>query len=125
MPISMQAIIDLESDINDILEQDCTEVRFTFHASYDRMNDPRNNPLITINELEDIFKQFIKLHLKTVIGLKDGDSFVIRCNQSNINLPCAVFHDLRYGKKWIIQSVITMMRKVNFKSKNGVFFDVN
>ena len=44
MTITKRAILDLEAEINDILEEDCAEVKFTFHAAYERLNDPRNNP---------------------------------------------------------------------------------
>ncbi|MBL2225278.1 hypothetical protein ELJ01_30255, partial [Klebsiella pneumoniae] len=114
MTITKRAILDLEAEINDILEEDCAEVKFTFHAAYERLNDPRNNPAISLNELEDVFKEFIKIHLTTLLGYPEGKTFTIKCNKTKLHFPCSVVHDLRYGKKWIVQSVVTVMRKADF-----------
>ena len=125
MTITKRAILDLEAEINDILEEDCAEVKFTFHAAYERLNDPRNNPAISLNELEDIFKEFIKIHLTTLLGYPEGTTFTIKCNKTKLHFPCSVVHDLRYGKKWIVQSVVTVMRKADFKSKDPIILEIN
>ncbi|VFT72309.1 Uncharacterised protein [Klebsiella aerogenes] len=125
MTITKRAILDLEAEINDILEEDCAEVKFTFHAAYERLNDPRNNPAISLNELEDVFKEFIKIHLTTLLGYPEGTTFTIKCNKTKLHFPCSVVHDLRYGKKWIVQSVVTVMRKADFKSKNPIILEIN
>ncbi|MBZ6064167.1 hypothetical protein LA448_26925 [Escherichia coli] len=125
MTITKRAILDLEAEINDILEEDCAEVKFTFHAAYERLNDPRNNPAISLNELEDVFKEFIKIHLTTLLGYPEGTTFTIKCNKTKLHFPCSVVHDLRYGKKWIVQSVVTVMRKADFKSKDPVILEIN
>lgn len=125
MTITKRAILDLEAEINDILEEDCAEVKFTFHAAYERLNDPRNNPAISLNELEDVFKEFIKIHLTTLLGYPEGTTFTIKCNKTKLHFPCSVVHDLRYGKKWIVQSVVTIMRKADFKSKDPIILEIN
>ncbi|AWJ11143.1 hypothetical protein [Klebsiella pneumoniae] len=125
MTITKRAILDLEAEINDILEEDCAEVKFTFHAAYERLNDPRNNPAISLNELEDVFKEFIKIHLTTLLGYPEGKTFTIKCNKTKLHFPCSVVHDLRYGKKWIVQSVVTVMRKADFKSKDPIILEIN
>lgn len=125
MNITKRAILDLEAEINDILEEDCAEVKFTFHAAYERLNDPRNNPAISLNELEDVFKEFIKIHLTTLLGYPEGTTFTIKCNKTKLHFPCSVVHDLRYGKKWIVQSVVTVMRKADFKSKDPIILEIN
>ncbi|HCA8828653.1 hypothetical protein AB8S94_05470 [Klebsiella quasipneumoniae] len=125
MTITKLAILDLEAEINDILEEDCAEVKFTFHAAYERLNDPRNNPAISLNELEDVFKEFIKIHLTTLLGYPEGTTFTIKCNNTKLHFPCSVVHDLRYGKKWIVQSVVTVMRKADFKSKDPIILEIN
>ncbi|HBT0132219.1 TPA: hypothetical protein MAZ80_003082 [Klebsiella pneumoniae] len=125
MTITKRAILDLEAEINDILEEDCAEVKFTFHAAYERLNDPRNNPAISLNELEDVFKEFIKIHLTTLLGYQEGTTFTIKCNKTKLHFPCSVVHDLRYGKKWIVQSVVTVMRKADFKSKDPIILEIN
>ncbi|HFD3986686.1 TPA: hypothetical protein ACF3SB_003050 [Klebsiella quasipneumoniae subsp. quasipneumoniae] len=125
MTITKRAILDLEAEINDILEEDCAEVKFTFHAAYERLNDLRNNPAISLNELEDVFKEFIKIHLTTLLGYPEGTTFTIKCNKTKLHFPCSVVHDLRYGKKWIVQSVVTVMRKADFKSKDPIILEIN
>lgn len=125
MTITKRAILDLEAEINDILEEDCAEVKFTFHAAYERLNDPRNNPAISLNELEDVFKEFIKIHLTTLLSYPEGTNFTIKCNKTKLHFPCSVVHDLRYGKKWIVQSVVTVMRKADFKSKDPIILEIN
>ncbi len=125
MTITKRAILDLEAEINDILEEDCAEVKFTFHAAYERLNDPRNNPAISLNEIEDVFKEFIKIHLTTLLGYPEGTTFTIKCNKTKLHFPCSVVHDLRYGKKWIVQSVVTVMRKADFKSKDPIILEIN
>ena len=125
MTITKRAILDLEAEINDILEEDCAEVKFTFHAAYERLNDPRNNPAISLNELEDVFKEFIKIHLTTLLSYPEGTTFTIKCNKTKLHFPCSVVHDLRYGKKWIVQSVVTVMRKADFKSRDPIILEIN
>ncbi len=125
MTITKRAILDLEAEINDILEEDCAEVKFTFHAAYERLNDPRNNPAISLNELEDVFKEFIKIHLTTLLSYPEGTTFTIKCNKTKLHFPCSVVHELRYGKKWIVQSVVTVMRKADFKSKDPIILEIN
>ena len=125
MTITKRAILDLEAEINDILEEDCAEVKFTFHAAYERLNDPRNNPAISLNELEDVFKEFIKIHLTTLLGYPEGTTFTIKCNKTKLHFPCSVVHDLRNRKKWIVQSVVTVMRKADFKSKDPIILEIN
>ncbi|WP_368083475.1 hypothetical protein [Klebsiella michiganensis] len=125
MPITKRAILDLEAEINDILEEDCAEVKFTFHAAYERLNDPRNNPAISLSELEEVFKEFIKIHLTALLGYPEGTTFTIKCNKTKLHFPCSVVHDIRYGKKWIVQSVVTVMRKADFKSKDLIILEIN
>ncbi|EMV9403975.1 MULTISPECIES: hypothetical protein [Klebsiella] len=125
MPITKRAILDLEAEINDILEEDCAEVKFTFHAAYERLNDPRNNPAISLSELEEVFKEFIKIHLTSLLGYPEGTTFTIKCNKTKLHFPCSVVHDIRYGKKWIVQSVVTVMRKADFKSKDLIILEIN
>lgn len=125
MPITKRAILDLEAEINDILEEDCAEMKFTFHAAYERLNDPRNNPAISLSELEEVFKEFIKIHLTALLGYPEGTTFTIKCNKTKLHFPCSVVHDVRYGKKWIVQSVVTVMRKADFKSKDPIILEIN
>lgn len=125
MPITEQQLIDLEEEINEILQEDSAKIHFSFHAAYERLNDERNKPPIALGELEDVFKAFIAKHLQTVLSYAEGTTFTIKCNKSDLHFPCAITHELQYGKTWVIQNVVTAMRKVGFKSKDPIILDVN
>ncbi|WP_318385841.1 hypothetical protein [Enterobacter sp.] len=125
MTISKQELLDLEADINDILDEDCAEVRFTFHAAYDRLNHARNNPPITLDELEAVFTEFIRTHLQAVLTYAEGTMFTIKCNKTHLNFPCAIVHDRRIGKVWVVQQVLTVMRKEKFVAKDPLVLQIN
>lgn len=125
MPITEQQLKDLESDINDVLQEDAARIHFSFHAAYERLNDERNKPPIALVELEDVFKEFIAEHLQAVLGFSEGTTFTIKCNKSHLHFPCAIVHEKEFGKTWVIQNVITAMRKVGFNSKDPIVLEVN
>ncbi|ELC6383112.1 hypothetical protein Q8V88_004709 [Enterobacter hormaechei] len=125
MPITEQQLFDLEDEINDILQEDAARIHFSFHAAYERLNDERNKPPITLSELEDVFKSFIAAHLEAVLGFAEGTTFTIKCNKSALNFPCAIVHEKEFGKTWVIQNVVTVMRKEGFKSKDPIILEVN
>ncbi|MCP6570839.1 hypothetical protein NL494_27065, partial [Klebsiella pneumoniae] len=60
-----------------------------------------------------------------LLGYPEGTTFTIKCNKTKLHFPCSVVHDLRYGKKWIVQSVVTVMRKADFKSKDPIILEIN
>ncbi|RTP88002.1 hypothetical protein EKN35_17470 [Enterobacter asburiae] len=125
MPITEQQLIDLEDEINDILQEDAARIHFSFHAAYERLNDQRNDPPIALAELEDVFKSFIAVHLQAVLSFVEGTTFTIKCNKSALHFPCAIVHEREFGKTWVIQNVITAMRKDGFKSKDPIILEVN
>ncbi|EAZ4935304.1 hypothetical protein [Salmonella enterica] len=125
MPITKQQLIDLEDEINEILQEDAAKIHFSFHAAYERLNDERNKPPIALDELDDIFKAFIAKHLQTVLSYAEGTTFTIKCNKSDLHFPCAILHEVEFGKTWVIQNVVTAMRKAGFKSKDPIILDVN
>lgn len=124
MIITEQQLLDLQSDINDILAEDCARIHFTFHAAFERLNDPRNNPPITLNELNKVFQSFIERHLTTILDYEEGTRFVLKCNKTHLHFPCAITHDRQLGKLWVVQNVITVMRKKDFKSPD-IFLVIN
>lgn len=125
MPITEQQLIDLEGEINEILQEDAAKIHFSFHAAYERLNDLRNKPPISLEELDNVFKAFIAKHLQTVLSYGEGTTFTIKCNKSHLHFPCAILHEMEFGKTWVIQNVITAMRKEGFKSKDPIVLDVN
>lgn len=124
MIITEQQLLDLQADINDILAEDCARIHFTFHAAFERLNDPRNNPPITLNELNKVFQSFIERHLTTILNYEEGTRFVLKCNKTHLHFPCAITHDRQLGKLWVVQNVITVMRKKDFKSPD-IFLVIN
>ncbi|WP_337026059.1 hypothetical protein [Pantoea eucrina] len=121
--ITEQQIDGLIKRINGILQEDRAKMKFSFHFAQDRLNDPRNNPDITIDELEYIFTTFINRHLQQMLKMDEGCSFTIKCSKSHIAIPCAIQHELEYGATWVVQQVVTVMRKQDFKThpKDQVF----
>lgn len=125
MPITQQDITKLEDYINNQLAQFKAQFIMTMHFSWDRLNDSRNNPPVTIQELTDIFDKLISQHINNILVLNDGDTFNIRCSKSHINMPCAVKKDTSASATITHKNIlITIMRKANFKAKDPVEFCV-
>ncbi|KDL60579.1 hypothetical protein [Klebsiella variicola] len=125
MTISRQGLDALEADINESLESECIEITFSGHFTKDRVNDPRNKPMITLKELESIFKQFKAIHAQTVVGYSSSDTFVLKCNNSKINLPCIVELIRKFNQPWVRITVMTVMRKPVFLSNDKYELFVN
>lgn len=117
--ITKQQIEDLEADINEILQEDRAKMRLTVHFAVDRINDTRNNPAITLDELRAIFTTFIENHLTEILGEAEGFKFTIKCGKSHIAIPCVIEHQYDIGAKWVVQQVMTIMRNPNFKAYHG------
>ncbi len=125
MTITQTEISNLEASINDKLAVFKAAFIMTVHFSVDRLNDIRNNPPITIAELDDIFNKVIAHHMLAILVLNDSDTFNIRCLNSHINMPCAVKKDSRSNASITHKNiVITVMRKQNFFSKDPIEFTV-
>ena len=118
MTISQDDLNALESRLNARLQALCSNQTFTLsmHFKLDRVNDLRNVPPITLDELGGVFERFISQHAGTLINLQHGESFNIRCRRSHINMPCAV--EKRFVNTLAIQKnvVITVMRKKEFRA---------
>ena len=59
MPITTQELTALEARINAKVASHDIAFALTVHFEFDRVNDPRNRPPITIDELEDLFDRLI------------------------------------------------------------------
>lgn len=125
MTISQSDVNSLESRINSQLIQYRTEFTMSVHFSTDRLNDPRNNPPITIVELDAIFTRLIEDHILAIVALNDKDTFNIRCTNSHINMPCSVSKTTsKNGSISQKNYVITIMRKEKFAAKDPIEFKV-
>ena len=125
MAISQQDVVDLESRINSKLTDYNAEFIMTVHFSVDRLNDGRNRPPITIEELENIFDRLIDQHILAIVALNDQETFNIRCRSSHINMPCGVRKETdNNGSVSHKNIIITVMRKSNFYAKDPIEFRV-
>ncbi len=125
MGIMADDIATLEHVINEKLKQENMSFKMSVHFVRDRMNDTRNNPLITITELQSIFNRLLTVHISGLLKLNHNDTFNIRCMKTDINIPCAVQKmrqsDGRIHRRNI---AITVMRKKDFIAKDPVEFKV-
>ena len=97
----------------------------TVHFSVDRLNDARNRPPITIQELDSIFTSLIAKHITAIVALNDKDTFNIRCSTSHINMPCGVVKESEdNGSITHKNIIITVMRKEGFFAKDPIEFIV-
>jgi hypothetical protein len=119
MGIALDEISLLEEILNKKLSSERLSFKMSVHFQ-DRANDLRNNPRITITELQGIFDRLTTAHLNKLIKFNDLDTFNVRCTRTDINIPCAVnviSDGLGYGHRKII--AITVMRKRDFRSKDS------
>ncbi len=125
MTINQQEISQLEQYINNKLTAYKTEFIMTMHFSVDRINDVRNNPPITVEELKIIFDSLIYNHITAIVALNNKDTFNIRCTNTHINMPCAVIKKPQNNGSILHKNiVITIMRKKTFYSKDTIEFNV-
>jgi hypothetical protein len=112
--ISRKEISDLEKFVDKILKHFSIDVEFSSHF-IDRVNDTRNDPEITISELQNLFK---KIQKERGEKLKDaeGTQVVLKDLQNNLNIPVIV--DYKNGEFVVIGK--TIMRKKNFKTPNKI-----
>ena len=124
MSISTVDISALENSINSLLRDDNMSFKMSVHFVRDRINDPRNIPLIQISELSSIFNRLMAVHKQAILKLNHNDTFNIRCSKSHINMPCAVNKVKNVNGEHHENIVITIMRKESWKSKDAIQFVV-
>jgi len=88
---------------------DPLDVEFTSHF-FDRVNDPRNEPPITSEELEEFFKRLSRKKGQLISFLKKYQEIVATDNKTNINIPLVNQANQAIAK--------TIMRKKNFQTSN-------
>lgn len=126
MTITAADISSFEDSLNQKLAVHNAQFKMTVHFSFDRLNDPRNNPPITMAELKSIFERLLSQHLNAILVLDDNDTFNIKCTTSHINMPCGVRKVSNPNNGTITQKnvVITVMRKKGFFAKDKIEFKV-
>ena len=126
MTISAADMLALEQRVNAKLAHHKASFVMSVHFTMDRLNDVRNNPPLTVAELEDLFDRVIDQHMLSIVALNDGDTFNIRCVQTDINMPCAVRKSSSAnGTVSHKNIIITVMRKKNWFSKDPIEFQIH
>ena len=114
--VSQSQINDLEKFADRLLDKFDVDVEFSRHF-VDRMNDMRNNPDISISELQKLFKKIAK---KKAVNIKKnaGSEAVLKDIQSDLNLPIVIKFNKNDGEFEIVNK--TIMRKKDFKTPDTV-----
>ncbi len=112
--VTQKQINDLEKFADRLLDKFDIDVEFTRHF-VDRMNDDRNNPDITIAELQKLFKK-IKSHKGVDIKKAEGTEVVLKDIQADLNIPVVV----KFKKGEFVVTNKTIMRKKDFKTPDKV-----
>ena len=121
--VSQKQLNDLEKFADRILKKFDVDIEFTRHFA-DRMNDKRNDPPITVAELQRVFKKIAKRKAKNIRQNPDSEA-VIKDLQTDLNLPVVINYDRKNDEFEVINK--TIMRKKNFRttSKTITTEDIN
>jgi hypothetical protein len=114
--VTQKQIQDLEKFADRLLDKFNVDVEFTRHFA-DRMNDDRNNPAISIPELQRFFKKVAKNKAKDIKAMGDSEA-VLNDIQADLNLPVVIKFDRNKEEFEVVNK--TIMRKKNFKTPNKV-----
>jgi hypothetical protein len=112
--VTQQQINDLEKFGDRLLKKFDIDIEFSRHFA-DRMNDARNNPDISVAEIQALFKKIAKNKAKNIINNK-GSEVVLKDIQKDLNLPIVIKVD---GNEIDVIHK-TIMRKKNFTTPNKV-----
>ena len=88
------------------------DVDLTGNHFFDRLNDPRNRPDISVEELEEFFDKLADEKEEFIKFLKQYKDVVVKDTDTNINIPF-----MKRANKAIAK---TIMRKKNFMTSNKV-----
>jgi hypothetical protein len=112
--VTQKQITDLEKFADRLLAKFDIDVEFTRHFA-DRMNDARNNPSISVAELQRFFKKVAKEKGKNIKANVNAE-VVLKDIQSDLNLPVAIKLDRKNDEIDVVNK--TIMRKKDFKTSN-------
>jgi hypothetical protein len=114
--VSQKQLNDLEKFADRLLAKFNVDIEFTRHFA-DRMNDKRNDPPITVIELQRVFKKIAKRKAKNIRQNPDSEA-VIKDLQTDLNLPVVINYDRKKDEFEVVNK--TIMRKKNFKTTSNV-----
>lgn len=110
--VSQRQIDDLEKFADRLLAKFNIDIEFTRHFA-DRMNDKRNNPEISIPELQRLFKKIAREKAKNIKSNVNAE-VVLKDIQSDLNLPVVIKYDRKNDEIDVVNK--TIMRKKDFKT---------
>ena len=84
-----------------------------------RVNDPRNKPRITFDELKQLFKKASIKYGEKLSNQNDRAEGVLKDMETDINMPFILKWDLKYNELDLVPK--TIMRKSNFLSNTPIF----
>lgn len=114
--ITQQELFTVERFADSMWSKYGVDVQFTKHFM-DRVNDPRNQPPIYVDDLIDLFRKAYQQQGQHIAQLPDQAQSVMRDMITQLNLPFVIVDGYR-SKKLIAK---TAMRKKNFGTSNQVF----
>jgi nicotinic acid mononucleotide adenylyltransferase len=114
--VTQKQIKDLEVFADRLLDKFGVDVEFTRHFA-DRMNDDRNNPAISIAELQRFFKKIAKNKAKDIKQNANSEA-VLKDLQADLNLPVVIKFNRNKEEFEVVNK--TIMRKKNFATSSTV-----
>ena len=114
--VSQRELYTVERFADDLWRQYGIDVQFTKHF-VERVNDPRNNPPIYVDDLIDMFRKEYHSQGEHISQLPDQSQGVMRDMFTKLNLPFVII-DGKRGKTMVTK---TAMRKKDFRTSNPTF----
>lgn len=117
--ISKNEIHNLELALDILFSKLDIDVDLSSKHFFDRLNDIRNNPKISLSELSNIFKEVYQKYGKLIKKLDNNDQGVLKDLATQLNIPFIIRYD--DAKDLDILKAKTVMRKPNFTTPDPVY----
>lgn len=111
--VSQDTLNKIEKAFDKLFASVGINIEFTKHF-IDRVNDPRNVPEITVDDLIEIFGDAYKKHGKAIPKLGKDAQAVLRDIETDVNIPFVLVWNSRTQEFDMVSK--TIMRKRDFKS---------
>lgn len=111
--VSQDQLNKVERAFDQLFAKIGMNVEFTKHF-VDRVNDSRNRPEITVDDLIDIFGSAYKKHGKQIHDLGPDAQAVLKDIETDVNIPFVLVWNARTKQLDMVNK--TIMRKANFAS---------
>ena len=111
--VSKSQLDKIEAAFDKLFAKVGINIEFTRHF-IDRVNDSRNVPEISVDDLVEIFGDTYKKYGKEITKLGPDAQAVLRDIETDINIPFVLVYNSRYKQFDMVSK--TIMRKANFAS---------